>query len=133
MANYEGCGVNMSCELCSLQYGRIEKHHIIKRRYFGSDDMKNLVNLCYKCHRKLDSFDDRVSRKIINFYIGKKGMTIKCFKYETNYCAYIIDMTLNTLRKSVPFFDNMSKQEIMKTDNFWRYVYFLREGDGILK
>ena len=30
---------------------RVEVHHVIHLRDGGSDDMENLVTLCYECHR----------------------------------------------------------------------------------
>lgn len=33
----------------------METHHIIPRRYGGSDDVENLVTLCANCHRAVES------------------------------------------------------------------------------
>ena len=50
------------CQICGEQRPRsMETHHIIPRRYGGSDDTENLVTLCSSCHRAVESIysDDR--------------------------------------------------------------------------
>jgi len=42
------------CYFCGSE-GPIESHHIVPRRYGGIDDEINLVDLCSKCHERLES------------------------------------------------------------------------------
>lgn len=47
------------CYFCSSE-GPIETHHIVPRRYNGSDKDVNLVDLCPTCHERLEAlYDDR--------------------------------------------------------------------------
>jgi len=51
-----------TCQICGAQRPRsMETHHIIPRRYGGSDDDPNLVTLCSSCHTAVESIysDDR--------------------------------------------------------------------------
>lgn len=43
----------------------LEQHHVVPKRYNGSNDDKNLVTLCRRCHRKLEEmYSDDVLAKI---------------------------------------------------------------------
>lgn len=42
-----------ACEICGAD-NNIETHHIIPRRYDGSDCEDNLVDLCRQCHRAIE-------------------------------------------------------------------------------
>jgi len=47
------------CYFCASE-GPIETHHIVPRRYNGSDEDVNLVDLCPTCHERLEAlYDDR--------------------------------------------------------------------------
>ena len=41
---------NYTCQCCGKKYVRLEVHHIIYRSKGGTDDEKNLIALCKKCH-----------------------------------------------------------------------------------
>lgn len=48
-----------TCYLCGGSHeGLLQQHHIVPRRFGGSDDTKNLVELCPTCHRKLERLYD---------------------------------------------------------------------------
>jgi len=40
------------CYFCTEE--RLEKHHIVPRRFDGSDDAQNIVSVCPTCHSKLE-------------------------------------------------------------------------------
>ena len=41
-----------TCQDCKRQgLGRVEVHHVKALQFGGSDDMSNLLCLCYDCHR----------------------------------------------------------------------------------
>lgn len=42
-----------SCYFCT-ETERLERHHIVPRRYDGSDNDENLVEVCPNCHSKLE-------------------------------------------------------------------------------
>jgi len=45
-----------SCKFCGeTDTDALESHHIVPRRFNGSDDEENLVTLCASCHRKIES------------------------------------------------------------------------------
>lgn len=41
---------NYTCQCCGKKHTRLEVHHIIYRSKGGTDDEKNLIALCKKCH-----------------------------------------------------------------------------------
>lgn len=42
---------NYTCQCCGKKYTRLEVHHIIFKSLGGSDDERNLITLCEKCHK----------------------------------------------------------------------------------
>ena len=44
---------NYTCQCCGKKHARLEVHHIIFRSKGGSDDEKNLITLCEKCHKAI--------------------------------------------------------------------------------
>lgn len=46
------------CQICNAQNVRLEVHHILKRSLGGSNDLENLVTLCVKCHRAIETNDE---------------------------------------------------------------------------
>ena len=52
------------CHFCGEQ-SVLETHHIVPRRFDGSDKDENLVDVCPTCHRKLESlYDSRFYDKL---------------------------------------------------------------------
>jgi DNA replicative helicase MCM subunit Mcm2 (Cdc46/Mcm family) len=51
----------VTCYFCLSEERQIlEEHHIVPRRFDGSDDDENLVRVCPTCHQKLERlYDDR--------------------------------------------------------------------------
>lgn len=47
-----------ACYFCD-ETACLEEHHIVPRRFGGSDDSANLVRVCPTCHRKLESLYDK--------------------------------------------------------------------------
>jgi len=48
------------CEICGDQRPRaMEEHHVLPRRFGGSDDDENLVTLCASCHSAVESIYDK--------------------------------------------------------------------------
>lgn len=43
-----------SCYFCN-EIERLQEHHIVPRRFDGSDDEENLVKLCPTCHDKIEN------------------------------------------------------------------------------
>lgn len=44
---------NYTCQCCGKKHVRLEVHHIIFRSLGGTDDEKNLITLCEKCHKAI--------------------------------------------------------------------------------
>ena len=42
---------NYTCQCCGKKHIRLEVHHIIFRSLGGTDDERNLITLCEKCHK----------------------------------------------------------------------------------
>jgi len=48
------------CQICGVKRPRsMEEHHILPRRFGGSDTDDNLVVLCANCHRAVESIYDK--------------------------------------------------------------------------
>lgn len=50
--------ITESCYFCN-ETECLEEHHIVPRRFDGSDKEENLVQVCPSCHRKLESLYDK--------------------------------------------------------------------------
>lgn len=44
---------NYTCQCCGKKHTRLEVHHIIFRIMGGTDDERNLITLCEKCHKAI--------------------------------------------------------------------------------
>lgn len=44
---------NYTCQCCGKKHVRLEVHHIIFRCMGGTDDERNLITLCEKCHKAI--------------------------------------------------------------------------------
>ena len=44
---------NYTCQCCGKKHVRLEVHHIIFRSLGGTDDERNLITLCEKCHKAI--------------------------------------------------------------------------------
>lgn len=42
-----------TCQCCGKKHARLEVHHIIFKSMGGTDDEKNLITLCEKCHKAI--------------------------------------------------------------------------------
>mgnify|MGYP000944780001 CR=1 FL=1 len=42
---------NYTCQCCGKKHAKLEVHHIIFRSMGGTDDERNLITLCEKCHK----------------------------------------------------------------------------------
>ena len=42
---------NYTCQCCGKKHVRLEVHHIVFRSMGGTDDERNLITLCEKCHK----------------------------------------------------------------------------------
>ncbi|NEU56741.1 HNH endonuclease [Halorussus sp. MSC15.2] len=66
----------------------MEEHHILPRRYDGSDEPENLVTLCSNCHTAIekiygDDFFDRLIENIKNREFGGDVTEgVECFAEE---------------------------------------------------
>lgn len=50
------------CQECGY-YKHLEVHHIVPRSKGGTDDPKNLITLCQRCHGKKHGFKNRENRR----------------------------------------------------------------------
>lgn len=88
---------NHTCQECGQKLKRLETHHILARRYGGTDDLDNIITLCHKCHTTIEP-----SRKMgpitSKDYVEVKGKSIR-----------LTQSIYNTLSKRVLFYgDTMS-------------------------
>jgi hypothetical protein len=62
------------CQVCGHD-ASLDEHHIVPRRYGGSDRDENLVTLCANCHRAIEEiYDDRFYRAL---GVGKESESRK--------------------------------------------------------
>lgn len=54
---------NFRCRECNF-YKHLEVHHIIPRSKGGTDDPKNLITLCQRCHAKKHGFKHRENKRV---------------------------------------------------------------------
>lgn len=80
----------MKCKFCGEDNKEaLEEHHIVPRRYNGSDRDENLVTVCKNCHGKLESlYDDRFYEQIIEILSSKVE---EHPKYECRECEIVIE------------------------------------------
>lgn len=68
------------CQICEAKNERLEVHHILKRKLGGSNELDNLITLCVKCHRAIETDDKehalkvcyKNARKVMGQSIGEK-------------------------------------------------------------
>lgn len=81
-----------TCKFCS-ESDRLESHHVVPRRFGGSDDEENLVKVCPNCHSKLEDLYGR------RFY---KQLGVKKEARKGDKGWYLLDCTTCD-RKSIDF------------------------------
>lgn len=57
---------------CINPYYRLEAHHIIHKSLNGPDEVKNLIALCHKCHRKIEDGIIDIYYDILIYWINKE-------------------------------------------------------------
>lgn len=62
---------NYTCQCCGKKHIRLEVHHIIFRCMGGTDDERNLITLCEKCHKMVHDRIFVLTRK-------PKRLNLKC-------------------------------------------------------
>lgn len=95
------------CYFCG-EVDVLEEHHIVPRRYNGSDKEDNIVTVCPTCHRKLEKlYDDKFYRKVSkNMSAGAdkdlmKELGEESIIYECHRCGlefHTEDLILNGLK-----------------------------------
>lgn len=67
-----------TCYFCG-ETDRLEEHHIVPRRYRGSNEDESLVTLCSDCHVKIEQlYDDRFYRRIKHYLLHRWGKRADC-------------------------------------------------------
>ena len=46
---------NWTCQRCGQEFEKYHIHHIVKKKENGSDTNDNLITVCHKCHKILDT------------------------------------------------------------------------------
>lgn len=80
------------CYFCGSE-GPIETHHIVPKRFDGTDNEENLVDLCANCHRRLEKLYDK------RFY--KKLEAVASAQPEVNYKLPQIKKEIDNICQSV--------------------------------
>lgn len=65
-----------SCFICGFEKEHaLEEHHLIPRRYSGSDTEANMVTVCSNCHRALESlYNDQFFARIVDLIDEQNGL-----------------------------------------------------------
>jgi len=81
------------CKFCR-ETDRLERHHIVPRRFDGSNDEENIVTVCPTCHSKLESLYDK------RFYdaLGVEKATLEKAECDVDRCT-------NTTTRRLPLLD----------------------------
>lgn len=71
------------CYFCPRR-ADIEAHHIVPKRFNGSDQRENLVGVCERCHAKLERlYDKRFYEKLgIADETGERYVHFECTRYD---------------------------------------------------
>jgi 5-methylcytosine-specific restriction endonuclease McrA len=70
------------CQSCKKRFSeqRLTAHHIISRSNHGSDDLENLITLCYSCHDEIEYLN--LSKSSIIEYKKSQKIKVKPVKIE---------------------------------------------------
>lgn len=76
---------NYTCQSCKSQNIILEVHHIIPRENGGSDRPDNLITLCTRCHKRIQSNLKSCPKPISNFQYKDAGVlnSVMKFIYES--------------------------------------------------
>lgn len=58
--SFEGCPCCIYCGHPEIDGKGLHLHHVKRRSQGGSDDERNLVTLCYKCHTELHAGNRKI-------------------------------------------------------------------------
>lgn len=66
--------VEMECYICGHDHERVlQKHHLIPRRFDGTNTDENLVTLCANCHLVIEQlYDDKFFRRLLKKFDPKE-------------------------------------------------------------
>lgn len=64
------------CRLCG-RTSNLNIHHIIYRSQLGNNDERNLIRLCYDCHRRVHSNKKVWQKKLLEYQFKKYGKFTK--------------------------------------------------------
>ena len=73
---------NYKCKECGKINVKLEVHHIIPRRLYGSTTLDNLISLCINCHNKTKGVEEQYINKYKNI-IGASSK-IKFYNYASH-------------------------------------------------
>lgn len=72
------------CRVCNSR-SNLEIHHIVKRRDGGGNDMDNLITLCNKCHRHIETGDiENAIKKCTRNYLCVANKDSSVFAFHLN-------------------------------------------------
>lgn len=71
---------NYKCMECGKSNTKLEVHHIKARKFGGSNNLKNLITLCSKCHQKTEGKEELYEQHYYDIINGKN--------IKTNYAQH---------------------------------------------
>lgn len=94
---------NFCCQICEVKNERLEVHHILKRKLGGSNEMDNLITLCVKCHRAIETDDKehalkvcyKNARQVMGQSIGEKLTSAEKINILTSCLESVFDNISN--------------------------------------
>lgn len=81
------------CHFCD-QESPIEQHHIVPRRFGGSDKEENLVSVCSNCHNKLEKL---YNKRFYNQLGISKDRNNDLAKWKCEYCERYFAETMGVI------------------------------------
>jgi len=108
------------CFFCGSE-GPIETHHVVPRRFDGSDSSENLVDLCPTCHRRLESLynarfyeslgvdyspeesDSYTAEQVGNVIVTSETSPRELFDDDDELLEYLISEIEEEYREGAPF------------------------------
>lgn len=105
------------CYVCESDCEKLEIHHILKRRLGGSNNPENLITLCVKCHRAIETNSEehalrvcyKKAKQVINGYKDPGLTNVE----KINSLRFVLESTFDTLSGEEEF----NKDELLLKTN----------------
>ena len=104
---------NYKCKECGKINVKLEVHHIIPRRLYGSTTLDNLISLCINCHNKTKGIEEQYINKYKNIIL-----ILLLRIWEQNYMPILVVIKIyQEVRQSRFFKKLLNYQKLLHFSN----------------